>query len=145
MGLLSEQRLVINISCKDRSGYRQQWLKTLRKKTNKKTWCWKESVATAAANDQPVILTYWAGSFRFSDAKETRWRVHCVCVTFSAITFYGGCGCKGARQAGILAACTMGPEKNKLVGNRGKKRIKEFEFSFWKSDDGLKLWKCCEN
>lgn len=62
---------------------------------------------------QAVIPIYWPHRFRFSDAKKTRWKVHCVCMTFSAITFYVGCR-DGGRWAGISAVCT-GPRKQRFT------------------------------
>lgn len=36
---------------------------------------------------QAVIPIYWPHYFRLTDARETWWKVHCVWMTFSAITF----------------------------------------------------------
>lgn len=36
---------------------------------------------------QAVVPIYWPHCFKLTDARETRWKVHCVCMTFSAFTF----------------------------------------------------------
>lgn len=73
--------------------------------------CRKENVRTAAGNDRACQSDLLSAAFEVQRCKGDEVKsTLCLCDLFSHHFFYGGC-CEGARQAGILAACTMGSKK----------------------------------
>lgn len=119
---------------------RSAWMKTAatQKNTNPKkkkpTWdVEKKTCERQRATIGPAILIYWARCFRLSDAKKTRWKVHCVCVTFSAITFYGRL-LRGSKTSWHFGRLHYGLEKKTTTKkqasavNRGKKRKEVLNF-----------------
>lgn len=75
---LTKARINICVECSDRDGHDRD--------TGDKT---TRDVGTR--RQHPMILAvipiYWLHCFRLTDARETWWKVHCVWMTFSAITF----------------------------------------------------------